>query len=240
MGVPEKRGAGSGAAEPAPRKRPRGWGDAPGRPLGGEVSAFDCAALEYSADRPLATGELVVVPRSGGRLSYASVLDPHVPARLDVGDGCVKQLHPVFVGRLSAAPPTTRTERARRAVEAAETLEGFARDNAPSIANNASVVDILASLLAHQSRRLFACFTEAEERAEFHSTGTRPRSLAGALLLGSAAQDAALREAQAQLAEQQQRQARALETLRGQMHDVFGLAIAEVQAAPRQTQTQEQ
>ena len=41
------------------------------------------------------------------------------------------------------------------------------------------------------------------------------------------AQDAALREAQAQLAEQQQRQARALEALRGQMHDVLGLAIAE-------------
>merc|ERR1719321_1585726 len=123
MGVPEKRGAGSGAAEPAPRKRPRGWGDAPGRPLGGEVSAFDCAALEYSADRPLATGELVVVPRSGGRLSYAAVLDPTVPARLDVGEGCVKQLHPVFVGRLASPPPRTLGEEAVRARDAVATLE---------------------------------------------------------------------------------------------------------------------
>ena len=49
MGAPEKRGA---AAEREPsqsareRKRPRGWGDAPGRPLGGEVSRADCAALQ--------------------------------------------------------------------------------------------------------------------------------------------------------------------------------------------------
>lgn len=220
---------------PAPErrsKRARGWERPPGpaRPLGGEVSAADGKALVYCAETPLAAGEVVVVPRSGGRLSYAAVLDPAVPARLDVGDGCVKQLHPVFVGRLTAGAPKSPAEEVHRAKHAVATLEAFAHDNAQSIANNASVVEILASLMAHQSRRLFACFNEVNERANaLAGAGGRPASLQGLLVLGSAAQDAQLRIAEQRLAQQQQKQAHALETLRGQVNDVLSVAIAEVQ-----------